>query len=49
MKKTMAPQTDGQLLAGVIKTLEDHMQDYLTLRLTGFADQIRAELAADAQ
>jgi hypothetical protein len=43
MKKT-APQTDGQVLTGVVKTLDDHFKDYLAQRLTGFADHLRAEL-----
>jgi hypothetical protein len=47
MKKKTAPQSDGQQLAGVVKTLDDHFKDYLTLRLTGFADQLRADLDDD--
>ena len=43
MKKA-APQTEGQLLAGLFKTLDDHFKDYLALRLTGFADQLRTDL-----
>jgi hypothetical protein len=43
MKKT-APQTDGQVPAGAIKTLDDHFKDYLAQRLTGFADHLRADL-----
>jgi len=47
MKKKTAPQSDGQQPAGVVKTLDDHFKDYLALRLTGFADQIRADLGDD--
>ena len=43
MKKT-APPTDGQVLTGMVKTLDDHFKDYLAQRLIGFADHLRAEL-----
>lgn len=46
MKKT-DPQTEGQLLTGVIKTLDDHFKGYLALHLTGFANYLRAELEDD--
>lgn len=44
MKTKVARQGNGQKIAGVVKTLDDHFKDYLALRLTGFADQIRADL-----
>ena len=42
--KASIPQTQGEALAQAFSTFDAQMKEYLTQRLAGFADQMRANM-----